>query len=531
MYPSLNQFQRWAMQYKAIPIWIEPELPADDLLAWVHNQIGGQHKFFFMHSAPACQPAAHGQPNPQARYSYFSLEGPRQTLEARDGQLHIKYYAEGGQKFDSLKVGNPLDRFFNWLHQWNGPRADGLPPFWGGVVGHFNYESARYMDPALEALFSKNRKPHAIATQDFFDFEFGLYDTIAAVDHIRRRLWLVHTVLLADGKRYSPGQLERIYRMAQDRLRRQAVRLQKALRNDRPWGTFEASDVRSNQSEAAYRLMVRRAKGHIISGDIYQANLSQSLNALWEGDPWTLYRQLNAINPSPYAALWRSGNRWIVSASPELLLRQEANHVETRPIAGTYPRTGKTEQDQKIIASLTSDVKERAEHLMLVDLERNDLSRVCKSPSVHVQEAFSIEAYSHVFHLVSDIRGELASGKTWKDAVKACFPGGTITGCPKIRCMELVQRLEPQPRGPYCGSFGWIGFNGDTTLNILIRSFFLDKGRSEGVGRLRFPVGAGIVADSDPAREYQETLHKAQALLHALNGAASSALKFLPPEK
>src|SRR5262249_2401978 len=185
-----------------------------------------------------------------------------------------------------------------------------------------------------------------------------------------------------------------------------------ALRDQRTWGMFHASDVRSNQSEAAYRLMVRRAKGHIAAGDIYQANLSQSLSATWEGDPWVLYRQLTTINPSPYASLWRSGSRWIVSASPELLLRIEADHVETRPIAGTYPRNNRTTDDQETIRNLVADMKERAEHVMLVDLERNDLSRICKSPSVHVKEAFSVETYSHVYHLVSDIRGQLIAGKT-----------------------------------------------------------------------------------------------------------------------
>jgi anthranilate/para-aminobenzoate synthase component I len=155
--------------------------------------------------------------------------------------------------------------------------------------------------------------------------------------------------------------------------------------------------------------------------------------------------------------------------------------------------------------------KERAEHIMLVDLERNDLGRVCLSPSVQVAESLAVEAYSHVFHLVSDIRGQLAEGKGWRDVLGACFPGGTITGCPKIRCMELIRKLEGERRGPYCGSLGWIGFNGDMTLNILIRTIFLDK------NRLAFPVGAGIVADSEPSREYQETMHKAQALFHALH--------------
>jgi anthranilate/para-aminobenzoate synthase component I len=524
MYPSLNQFLRWAGQHKAIPIWIEPELPAGDLLSWVHNEIGAQQRMFFLHSGrPASTDQASG--THQARYSYFSLEAPRYVLEARDGNLMVRYQSESGTRFDALKVGNPYDRFHRWISQWNAPRVDGLPPFWGGAVGHFAYESARYMDPALGQILSKGRKPDALSTQEFGDFEFGIYDTVAAVDHLLRRLWLVHTLLLPERKSLSPVQLERLYRSAQDRLRRQAVRLQRAIRQDRPWGSFQASDVRSNQSEAAYRLMVRRAKGHIAAGDIYQANLSQSLSATYEGDPWSLYQHLNAINPSPYAALWRSGTRWIVSASPELLVRIETDHIETRPIAGTYPRNPQASNEQQIMESLRSDAKERAEHLMLVDLERNDLGRVCRSPSVRVNEAFSIEAYSHVYHLVSDIRGRLSPGNTWKEAVKACFPGGTITGCPKIRCMELIQKLESQPRGPYCGSLGWIGFNGDMALNILIRSFFLDK------GRLRFPVGAGIVADSDPGREYQETLHKAQALIQALQGSGAShpILRVIPP--
>jgi anthranilate/para-aminobenzoate synthase component I len=504
MYPSLNQFLRWAGSYKAIPVWLEPQLPPDDLLDWVHSLAGNQQKFFFLHSAST---------GPQARYSYIALEPPRYVLQARDGELTVHYHPENGSRFESLKVGNPSERFYEWLSHWKGPRVDGLPPFWGGAVGYFGYESARYLDPKLKRLFGGQRKnPEALATEGFHDFEFGLFDAIAVVDHVRRRLWLVDTLLLPERKSLSPAQLERMYRSAQDRLRRQAVRLQRAIHHPRAWGTFQTSNLRSNRSEAAYRLMVRRTKGHITAGDIYQANLSQSFAASWEGDPWSLYRELTAINPSPYAALWRSGTRWMVSASPELLVRQEADLLETRPIAGTYPRRQMLLEDERMVRSLKEDAKERAEHIMLVDLERNDLSRVCRAPSVRVAEALSVEAYSHVFHLVSDIRGRLAEGKNWHDVIQACFPGGTITGCPKLRCMELIQKLEPQPRGPYCGSLGWIGFHGDMTMNILIRTFFLDS------RHLAFPVGAGIVADSDPAREYRETLLKAQALLQALQG-------------
>lgn len=500
MYPSFSQFARWAAQYRAIPLWIEPELPGADFLEWVHSLAGAQQRFFFLHSAAGAQ----------ARYSYIALDSPRYTVEMDDQSLIVRYHAENGARQEALKIGNPYERFHDWFRLFSGPRVDGLPPFWGGAVGYLGYESAGCLDPKLASLFSSRRaKPRPLALERFGDLEFGVYDAVAIVDHARGRLWLAHTLLLPESRLLSPAQLERAYRQAQDRLRRYAVKLQKAVHQRRAWGLFRAGDVRSNRSEAAYRLMVRRAKGLIASGDIYQCNLSQVFSAAWEGDPWSLYRGLAAINPSPYAALWRSGSRWMVSASPELLLRREADRVETRPIAGTYPRDPKAD-DGPVAKALVQDAKERAEHIMLVDLERNDLGRVCLSPSIQVAESLTQESYSHVVHLVSDIRGRLAAGKTWLDALKACFPGGTITGCPKLRSMETIHKLEPHRRGPYTGSLGWVGFNGDMSFNILIRSFFLDK------GRLCFAVGAGIVADSDPRREYHETLYKAQALLQAL---------------
>ncbi len=502
MYPSFGQFCRWAATYSAVPLWLEPELPPGDLMEWVHSLAGTQQKFFFLQSAST---------GPQARYSYIALDSPRHSAEVKDGMLTLRYNARGDSRLDSLKIGNPFERFHEWMRHFTAPHVDGLPPFWGGAVGYYSYEAARYMDlKAQQILSSKRAKPHALATEKFREFEFEIYDAVAIVDHARRRLWLVHTVFIPKGKTLSPRHLENLYRTAQDQLRRYAVEIQRAFRRKRAWGTFRSSEIRSNRSEAAYRLMVRRAQGHIAAGDIYQSNLSQIFSGAWEGDPWTLYRRLTALNPSPYAALWRSGSRWMVSASPELLLRQEADQIETRPIAGTYPRNPETPLDPHTLESLMRDAKERAEHIMLVDLERNDLGRVCEAPTVRVAEALAVETYSHVVHLVSDIRGQLQSGKDWKDVLQACFPGGTITGCPKIRCMELIDQLESQRRGPYCGSLGWIGFNGDITFNILIRTYFLDK------GRLCFPAGAGIVADSDPQKEYAETLHKAQALMDAL---------------
>lgn len=507
MYPSFGQFSRWAGQYNVVPLWIEPELPAKSLTEWVHAYGATKTRFFFLHSA--AQGSAGGR---QSRYSYFALDTPRYSAEAHDGTLNVRYHGDTSPKGESLLVGNPFDRFAGWLSRFTPPRTEALPPFWGGAVGYFSYDSAGWLDPKIADAFNGTRRPrpYALAVDQFPPFEFGIYDAVGIVDHARNRLWLVHAVFLPAGRTLSPLQLERVYRNAQDRLRRYAVDVQRAIHHPRHWGAFQADDIRSNRSEAAYRLMVRRAKGFIAAGDIYQANLSQSFSATWAGDPWTLYRRLTAINPSPYAALWRSGTRWIVSSSPELLARLEADHVETRPIAGTYPRQTHLLDPLAVSRALARDAKEQAEHIMLVDLERNDLGRICKPGTVKVAEALTQEMYSHVVHLVSDIRGTLRAGGHWRDVMDAVFPGGTITGCPKLRSMELIHRLEPQRRGLYTGSLGWIGFSGDMTLNILIRSFFLDK------GHLSFPVGAGIVADSDPAKEYQETLHKAAALLTAL---------------
>jgi len=509
MYPTFSQFARWATQYRVLPLWMEPQLPSRDLLEWAHNLQAQDQTFFLLHSVPAGQ-----QPGPQStqsRYSYISLDAPRYHVEASGDTLTLKHRTSGGTKQEALKIGNPYDRFHGWFERFTGPRVDALPPFWGGAVGHLGYESAGSLEPKLSELFRPKRvKPASSAIEKFPDLEFGVYDAVAAIDHARRRLWLVHSVFLPEGRTLSPVQLERLYRQGQDRLRRYAVTLQKALHRNRSWGEFRATEVKSNRSEAAYQLMARRAKGFIAAGDIYQCNLSQNFSASWHGDPWSLYRELARINPSPYAALCRSASRWIVSGSPELLVRLEAGRVETRPIAGTYPRQVPLSNDRWLSQALVRDVKERAEHIMLVDLERNDLGRVCLPGSVRVAEALTQELYSHVIHLVSDVRGTLSPGKNWLDLLRSVFPGGTITGCPKIRAIEIIQKLEPHKRGPYTGSLGWIGYNGDAAFNILIRTLFLDK------NRLSFPVGAGIVADSDPKREYQETLHKAEAMLEAL---------------
>ncbi|MFH0775471.1 MAG: aminodeoxychorismate synthase component I [bacterium] len=268
--------------------------------------------------------------------------------------------------------------------------------------------------------------------------------------------------------------------------------------------------IDSNFTKEEYIKMAERAKEHIKAGDIYQANLSQRLSCRIETDPWILYQRLTAINPSPFSAYLELDGFSIVSSSPERLIRVKNGKIETRPIAGTRPRGKIKAEDENLASELILSQKERAEHIMLVDLERNDIGRVCKYGTVKVDKLMVIERYSHVMHIVSNISGELKPDIDFIDCILATFPGGTITGVPKVRCMEIIDELEPTKRGPYTGSIGYIGFDGTMDLNIIIRTFVI----KDGVAYIQ--VGGGIVADSEPELEYYETLHKAEALIQSL---------------
>jgi anthranilate synthase component 1/para-aminobenzoate synthetase component 1 len=268
--------------------------------------------------------------------------------------------------------------------------------------------------------------------------------------------------------------------------------------------------IKSNFTKKGFMEIVKKCKQYISAGDIFQANLSQRLCVKFNGDKFKLYKVLREINPSPFAAYLNFGDLTIVSCSPERLLKVVGCNVETRPIAGTRPRGDSKSEDENFAKELILNEKERAEHIMLVDLERNDLGRVCEYGTVRVDELMMIEDYSHVFHIVSNVKGILREDKDIFDLIKSCFPGGTITGCPKIRCMEIIDELEPTSRGIYTGSIGYLSYNGDMDLNIVIRTFVIKNGFAY------IQVGAGIVADSVPEREYYETLYKAEALINAL---------------
>ncbi|MBI4343446.1 MAG: anthranilate synthase component I family protein [Candidatus Omnitrophica bacterium] len=368
-----------------------------------------------------------------------------------------------------------------------------------GLMGFLSYELNRW----IERLPPPREDGPAVP--ELLWFGMGI---VILVDHVEQRAWLVSVV-----DPHEAGPLAR--RRARQALERAFASLD-ASGATPVSAAWSVPRLQETTSRSEFERMVEQALEHILAGNIFQANVSQRFTAPWQGQPLALYRALRAINPSPFACFLRWEDLAVVSCSPERLVRCQDGRVDTRPIAGTRPRGGSPEADALNSLELLLSDKERAEHIMLVDLERNDLGRVCEGGSVRVDELMTIEAYSHVLHIVSSVCGRLRARTDAVDVIRAVFPGGTITGCPKVRCMELLRELEPVPRGLYTGSLGYVGFDGTMDLNIAIRTMVIQG------SRLSFHAGAGIVADSIPGREYEETLAKAAALMEAL-GQASGA--------
>ncbi|MCC6545218.1 MAG: anthranilate synthase component I family protein [Nitrospirae bacterium] len=371
-------------------------------------------------------------------------------------------------------------------------RIEGIPPFVGGTVGYFGYGFAHLIE---------NLPYHAIDDLQIPDIVLMNVDLVVSFDNVLQKGWIVATV--GDN---GPGEVlcRKRIKEIEDKIRQHKGVINIGVRGSK-------TRVMPNLTKKEYVDMVKRCKEYISAGDIFQANLSQRLSAHIKGiDPLNLYRILREINPSPFSAFFDTGDIQLVSSSPERLVRLNNGIIESRPIAGTRPRGVDLLKNRMLQQELLSDEKERAEHIMLVDLERNDLGRVCRYGTVRVDEFMVLEPYSHVTHIVSNITGSIRHDKDAMDLIQAVFPGGTITGVPKIRCMEIIDELEPTARGPYTGSLGYFSNTGDIDFNIIIRTFVIKDGWAH------VQVGAGIVADSDPVREYNETLYKAEALIKTL---------------
>lgn len=414
---------------------------------------------------------------PDQVYSYIGMDP---ALEIRLDEKTLRIEGEQNGRYPAARLFTVLKKIFR-KYRLHGPNRHSF--FTGGFVGYFGYETAGFCDkiefrtrsgPALPRLY------------------LGLFQDVIVYDHGKGVYYLV-------SHSRSTGKLESYFG-------KPAVG---------EW-RFKLKTFTPEMTQARFQQMVRKAREYIAAGDIYQANLSQRFSFGYEGSSLELYGRLRAINPSPFSCFLKAGGFEIVSSSPERLVRKRGRVCETRPIAGTCPAGGPSGLARWRKELLRSE-KEKAEHLMLVDLERNDLGRVCNYRSVKVEEFMTLEKYSHVVHIVSKITGRLQKGKDALDVIRALFPGGTITGCPKIRCMQIIDELEPVRRGVYTGSLGYIDLYGDMDLNIVIRTLVLRNGK----GHLQ--VGAGIVHDSDPAKEYKETLHKAEALVQALRKAGSGS--------
>ena len=437
----------------------------------------------------------------------------------KDTALHGRWSFIAFDPFDrlTLRVADgmrPFDLLRAKLDALPRPGAHGnLPPFPGGAAGFFGYGLGR----TLEKLPPEHR-PFAIDDQHLPDMALGFYDTVLAFDMMESRAFIVSTGLPEQDPAARETRAKRRIAEVRERLsppRRPPERRPAATRA-----------LTSNFTREGYERAVARVVDYIHAGDIFQANLSQRFETeLAEGDDaYALYLRLRTESPAPFSAFFNFGDGAIVSSSPERFLLCRNGEVETKPIKGTRPRGATPEEDGKLAAELLASEKDRAENVMIVDLLRNDISRVCADDSVAVEKLCELESFANVHHLVSTVRGRLKPGASAVDLLAACFPGGSVTGAPKRRAMEIIAELEPTARGPYCGAVGYVGADGNMDTSIAIRTMVV-KGR-----RVTFQAGGGIVADSDPASEYEETLAKAHAMRRALGGGEAAAEAVLEEE-
>jgi anthranilate synthase component I len=429
------------------------------------------------------------------RYSFIGLATPVRIRAV--GRLVTVMH--GDAVTEKSQADDPLQFVRQFLSRYRIAEPPGLPRFCGGLVGYFGYDAVRWIEPRLSSGWLK---PDPLGCPDML---LLVSEELAVVDNLTGKLYLV---VFADPSK------PRAWDDAQARLRelRGALRLPLTAPPEYR-GADEA--IESNFGAEAFQSAVKRAIRYIHDGDAMQIVLSQRLSRAYSASPLSLYRALRAVNPSPYMFYFDFGEFHVVGASPEILVRLERGTVTVRPIAGTRRRGQTTEEDAALAEELSADPKERAEHVMLVDLGRNDVGRVAAVGSVKVTESMTIERYSHVMHIVSNVEGRLRGGLDAIDVLRASFPAGTVSGAPKVRAMEIIDELEPEKRGIYAGAVGYLGFNGDMDLAIAIRTAVVKE------GKLHVQAGAGIVADSVPENEWQETRAKARAVLRAAEIAMS----------
>jgi anthranilate synthase component I len=488
--PTLYEFVKKADEGNLIPVYREFVADTDTpVSAFMKLRQAGEGENAFLLESVA------GGEN-IGRYSYLGID----PLEVISTKGHSATFGENGSsRTRELEDGeDPLDLVRGMLENYQFVPVEGCDRFYGGAVGYLGYDAVRFFEDIPD------EKPDDL---NMPDAHFMLTDSLVIFDHVTRKMRVVANA-------HVTGDPQEAYWEAIKRIDRLVDALQQPLQPSESNGSVphipsDPSAMRSTMTKEQHREAVLKAKEYISAGDAIQVVLSHRMSADLDVDPFDLYRGVRAINPSPYMYYLSFGENKIIGASPELLVRCEDGHVVTRPIAGTRKRGANDDEDMALEKDLLADEKERAEHIMLVDLHRNDLGRVCKPGTVSVDELMKVERYSHVMHIVSNVIGELREDRDAYDVLRASFPAGTVSGAPKIRAMEIIEELEPVHRGPYAGIVGYFSFSGAMDTCITLRTMVV-KDRT-----VHFQAGGGIVADSDPDAEYRETLMKAGAMLDA----------------
>jgi anthranilate synthase component 1 len=486
--PSRSEFAKYAENYNLIPVY--REIIADmDTPVSAFLKMGNEINSFLLESV-----VGGDQPG---RYSFLGTN-PFLTITARGNTVTL----EGEENETIDNVADPLSIVEQKMKKYKPAPVDGLPPFFGGAVGYAGYDSVKYFEKLPSTASDDLNIPEIL---------FMFTDLVVVFDHIKHKMMVI-TNARVDKQTHD---LNEAYIEAMKRIDDTIKKLRISYPNTQLVETRPANGSRftSNMSKERFMKMVEKGKAYIHEGDIFQVVLSQRFSTTVDVDSFDIYRILRTINPSPYMVYIKTKDCTIAGASPEPLVQVQDGIVITRPIAGTRPRGKNAKEEELLEKDLMSDEKERAEHVMLVDLGRNDIGRVSVAGTVNVDDLMYIERYSHVMHIVSTVSGKLLDDKTAFDALRATFPAGTVSGAPKIRAMEIIDELEPTVRGPYAGIYGYFGFNGNLDCGITIRTIVIKDGRAY------IQAGAGIVADSIPENEYLETQNKARALFAAIEQA------------
>ncbi|HEY9741626.1 MAG TPA: anthranilate synthase component I [Coleofasciculaceae cyanobacterium] len=508
--PDFSQFSALAEQGNFVPVYQEWVADLETPVSAWYKVCAGQPYSFLLESVEGGENVG--------RYSLLGCD-PLWVLEARGNRTTQMHRDASVTVFE----GDPFETLANCLKPYQPVKLPQLPPGIGGLYGFWGYELIRWVEPRVPV--------YPASEGDLPDGLWMQVDNLIIFDQVKRKIWAIAYADLRD----TNVDLEQAYQQACDRVRALVHKLQLPLSGKDtvlewtpPDSATQELSFTSNTEASQYCTNVQKAKDYIRAGDIFQVVISQRLSAEYSGEPFALYRSLRLINPSPYMAYFNFGDWQIIGSSPEVMVKattspQGGLRATLRPIAGTRRRGQTPQEDDALAEELLKDPKEIAEHVMLVDLGRNDLGRVCKSGTVSVDELMVIERYSHVMHIVSNVVGELDTSKTAWDLLKACFPAGTVSGAPKIRAMEIIHELEQERRGPYSGVYGWYDFEGQLNSAIAIRTMVV-RLQESGKHIVSVQAGAGLVADSDPEKEYEETLNKARGLLEAIRCLSTSAL-------